>query len=308
MILIISADNDTMANEICTLLTLRKKDFVRINESQRLTDVFFDFSCNTFDFIINSTKSYRLNDFTSVFYRDGTVAFKDFKNGIDAKIRQFYHSELNSVTDFIYYLLNKNCERVYGNLLTRKVNKLEVLHIAETLGFKIPETYIFSNPQSLTKVKQNTGQFITKSISEMMPVFYENDLYLNYTREISIDEITNTNQELIPSLLQVKIEAQYEIRVFFFEKKIWAIAMFSFTGNVDLRNETGKKYIPYNLPDHVCERILNLATNLQLKCGTIDLLKSGSDLYFLEINPLGQFQEVNYWGNYKIDEYIAELL
>jgi glutathione synthase/RimK-type ligase-like ATP-grasp enzyme len=47
---------------------------------------------------------------------------------------------------------------------------------------------------------------------------------------------------------------------------------------------------------------------LQLNCGTIDILKSGKEFYFLEINPLGQFQEVSYFGKYEIEKYIAEIL
>ncbi|WP_027385143.1 ATP-grasp domain-containing protein [Chryseobacterium gregarium] len=308
MILIISAENDPMTNEICSWLTFRGKDFVRINESRCMTDFYFDFNSHTFHFIINHEQCYSLDDIASVFYRDGSITFRDFPTEADPRIRQFYHSELNSVTDFIYYYLDKYCARLFGNLATPRVNKLEVLHTAQALGFKIPGTYIFSNPENLDQLKQKAGSFITKSISEMMPVFHENGLYLNYTREISIDEIISKNHALIPSLLQDKIDAEYEIRVFFFEKKIWAIAVFSFSGQVDLRNETSKKYIPYEIPRDLCENILALAQVLGLKCGTIDLLKSGSDLYFLEINPLGQFQEVNYRGNYKIDQYIAELL
>lgn len=72
--------------------------------------------------------------------------------------------------------------------------------------------------------------------------------------------------------------------------------------------EMDKKYLPYKLPLEIQRKIFKIAKTLDLKCGTIDLLKSIDDFYFLEINPLGQFYQVSYYGNCQIDKYIAELL
>ena len=115
---------------------------------------------------------------------------------------------------------------------------------------------------------------------------------------------------LIPTKIQSKINKSFEIRVFFFENKIWSIATFEFTKNTDVRNikASEKKYIPYVLPKHICEKVILLKNKLGLKCGTIDFLKTNKEFYFLEINPLGQFYEVSYYGNYNIEKYIAELL
>lgn len=38
------------------------------------------------------------------------------------------------------------------------------------------------------------------------------------------------------------------------------------------------------------------------------LIKSDDNYYFLEVNPLGQFHQVSYYGNYQIEKYIADLL
>lgn len=308
MILIISAESDGITNDICAHLSQLNKDFFRINESQRITDIFFDFNRKQFEFTINNDRKYNLDEISSVFYRNGTIFYKDLTIEIDAAIKNFYDSELNSVTDFIYHYLSINCIQVYGNLINKKVNKLEVLQLAQTLGFKIPQTFVFSNKESLQCNVSVKDKLITKSISEMSPLFYENELYLNYTREISFDEILGKTHEIIPSLIQDRIHVEYELRIFFFEKKIWTIAIFDFGNNVDVRNVRSKKYIPYEVPNHIQEKILTLISKLELKTGTIDLLKSGSEYYFLEINPLGQFQDLNYWGNYNIDQYIAELL
>lgn len=144
----------------------------------------------------------------------------------------------------------------------------------------------------------------------MKPIFVENELYLNYTREINLSNIQDERENIIPSLIQKKVNKIYEIRTFFFEKKIWAIATFDFSDNIDIRNmkDSEKKYLPCKLPIEIQRKIHKMAETLDLKCGTIDLIKSDSEYYFLEVNPLGQFHQVSYYGNYQIEKYIADLL
>lgn len=308
MILLISVDNDTMTDEICTWLSYQNKEFVRLSENQHITKVFFDFSKNIFKISINNVE-YDLNDFTSVFYRNGGIYFSLDKEEIDNHLAEFYNSEIESITEFICFYLKINGANVFGNLFTKEVNKLEVLYLAESLGLKIPDTYILSQLKDLEKV-DISKEYITKAVSEMKPIFIENELYLNYTREIDLNTIQDKKENIIPSLIQKRINKTYEIRAFFFEKKIWAIAVFDFSANIDIRNmkENDKKHLPYTLPAEIKRKIIKMAKVLDLKCGTIDLIKSDDDFYFLEVNPLGQFHQVSYYGNYQIEKYIADLL
>ncbi|MDQ1857092.1 hypothetical protein [Chryseobacterium sp. WLY505] len=211
--------------------------------------------------------------------------------------------------EFIYYYFKVNRVRVFGNLFTKEVNKLEVLFLAKSLGLKVPDTYILSRLDDLEQINM-THPYITKAVSEMKPIIVENDLYLNYTHEVDLSNIHDKKESIIPSLIQRKIDCFYEIRAFFFEKQIWAIATFDFSDNVDIRNirEKDKRYLPIALPSELIRKILKLAKNLDFKCGTVDLLKSHDDYYFLEVNPLGQFHQVSHYGNYQIEKHIADLL
>ncbi|WP_123921491.1 ATP-grasp domain-containing protein [Chryseobacterium viscerum] len=308
MILLISVDNDTMTDEICTWLSYQNKDFVRLNENQYITNVFFDFKKDIFKISIGAIE-YKLEDFSSVFYRNGGIYYDTITGEIDSNLVDFYNSELKSISEFIYYYFKVNGVSIFGNLLTKEVNKLEVLLLAKSLGLKIPDTYILSELNDLEQI-DISQTYITKAVSEMKPIVVENDLYLNYTYEIDLNNTHDKKESIIPSLIQRKIDCLYEIRAFFFEKQIWAIATFDFSGNVDIRNikEIEKKYLPLVLPLEQKRKILKLAKKLNLKCGTIDLLKSDEDYYFLEVNPLGQFHQVSYYGNYQIEKYIADLL
>lgn len=308
MILIISVDNDTMTDEICTWLSYQNKEFVRLSENQYINKVFFNFESSVFKISIGEIE-YNLEDFKSVFYRNGGVYYDTITGEIDGNLVDFYNSELKSISEFIYYYFKVNGVRIFGNLFTKEVNKLEVLFLAKSLGLKIPDTYILSRLNDLGLINMSQA-YITKAVSEMKPIIVENDLYLNYTHEVDLNNIHDKKGNIIPSLIQRKIDCLYEIRAFFFEKQIWAIATFDFSNSVDIRNirEKDKRYIPLELPSELKRKILKLAKNLNLKCGTIDLLKSDNDYYFLEVNPLGQFHQVSHYGNYQIEKYIADLL
>ncbi|VFB04081.1 Uncharacterised protein [Chryseobacterium taihuense] len=65
MILLISVDNDTMIDEICDWLSYLKKEFIRLNENQKITKVFFDFKNYVFKISINNIE-YNLDDIKSV--------------------------------------------------------------------------------------------------------------------------------------------------------------------------------------------------------------------------------------------------
>ncbi|MDR6486269.1 hypothetical protein J2799_000754 [Chryseobacterium vietnamense] len=308
MILIISVDNDTIADEICTWLSYQNKQFVRLSENQHINKVCFDFKNNIFKISIGAIE-YELGDFTSVFYRNGGIYYETIPGDIDSILVDFYNSELKSISEFIYYYFRVNGVRIFGNLLTKEVNKLEVLFLAKSLGLKIPDTYILSEMNDLKQIDMSQA-YITKAISEMKPIIVEYGLYLNYTHELDVNNIHNKKENIIPSLIQRKIHCLYEIRVFFFEKQVWAIATFDFSGSVDIRNikEKDKRYLPLILPPELKKKILILAKKLALKCGTVDLLKSDEEYYFLEVNPLGQFHQVSYYGNYQIEKHIADLL
>jgi len=308
MILLISVDNDTMTDEICSWLSYQNKEFVRLNENQHITKVFFDFANNIFKISVNDVE-YKLDDFQSVFYRNGGIFYNLIDGEIDSNLITFYNAELKSVTEFICYYLKVKGTKIFGNLFTKEVNKLEVLFLAKSLGLLIPDTYILSELKEIRKLDKSQ-RYITKAVSEVHPIFAENELYLNYTREINLNDLGNKNPNIVPSLIQKRINSSYEIRIFFFEKKIWAIATFDFSDSVDIRNikDKNKKYLPYQLPFNMQRKIHKLAKILSLQCGTIDLLKRDNEYYFLEVNPLGQFHQVSYYGNFQIEKYIADLL
>lgn len=51
MILLISDENDTMTDEICSWLLYQNKEFVRLNGNQHITKILFDFKRMSLEFL-----------------------------------------------------------------------------------------------------------------------------------------------------------------------------------------------------------------------------------------------------------------
>ncbi|MDO5655561.1 MAG: hypothetical protein Q4G27_05415 [Flavobacteriaceae bacterium] len=308
MKLIISASNDAMTNEICAWLLFQKKPFVRLNMDNLIRDLYFNFDKEIFELTIEYEK-YNLKNFESVYYRNGTIGFFQNYSESDENLITFFNEEIKSLKHFIYFLLEHLNIKIFGNLNNKEVNKLEVLMIAKKLGWKIPETHLLmktNNIQNLNSEKE----YINKSISEVMHIFHDNKLYLNYTKEVRLDEIDDDRDDKTPFFLQEKIKKYYELRIFFFEENVWAIATFDFSNEIDVRNNQtfDKKYLQYALSPQLNRKILLLSKTLNLNTGTMDILSANNEYYFLEVNPLGQFEDLNYFGGYDISRHIANCL
>lgn len=67
--------------------------------------------------------------------------------------------------------------------------------------------------------------------------------------------------------------------------------------------------IPYLLKASEAQKIRNLMADIGLNMGSIDLIKArNGKFYFLEINPVGQYDFVSYHCNYHIHREIAKFL
>ncbi|RST27883.1 hypothetical protein EIZ47_06190 [Chryseobacterium lacus] len=147
---------------------------------------------------------------------------------MDENMEKFFFSEYKSIADFISYLLEKSGAKIYGNFRVKEVNKLKVLHFTKQLGFKISGSQIFSSPKDLECIESSDRRYITKAISEMQPVFVDDALYLNYTRDILMEEILEKEQRIIPTLLQEKFTKNMKLEFFSLKRKFGLLLLLIF--------------------------------------------------------------------------------
>lgn len=203
---------------------------------------------------------------------------------------------------FMYLLKSKNWLSHPSSI---DVNKLIVLDEAKAVGFNIPEYQIINSKKQLQKFKKEQGRVITKSLDNTFPLSSRECFTMFYTQEV-------TNIEAIPaafpsSFIQKFIPKILEIRTFYFNKEIFSMAIMTPREEIDHREHSATlRKVPYKLPNEVEDKIHLLMQALNLETGSLDFMLGHDDLiYFLEVNPIGQFSMVSEPCNYFLEKKVA---
>lgn len=298
MILIISENNERTTNEIIRWLVALKKDFIRVHENE-----VFEIKTKEKRIYIESQRNcFFIDKIKSVWYRRGGLQFlrKRYENpAVNLHMNEHQHWLENYVRNYLEKKNHINKESNYH------VNKLIVLDIAKEIGFNIPEYFL---AESTDEVELN--ETITKPIAGTGILKFEDSFGSIYTNIVDKKE----NEDFFITFFQQKIEKEFEIRSFYLNGKIWSMAIFSQNDNqtkVDYRRynkEKPNRNVRYNLPKHIEEKIVLLMDKLDLTSGSLDFIKNENEIYFLEVNPVGQFGNVSFYCNYGLDYEIAKIL
>jgi len=234
----------------------------------------------------------------------------DISKYIEDKDSILKYTEVESLSHYI--LNNKNKQFLINNPNNLKLSKPLQLEAAANSGLHIPETIITNNKRDLKKFLNKCKKIITKPIGEPVIEIEADKSYASYTRIVDFDEIENLPDFFHFSLFQELILKEYEIRTFYLDEKFYSMAIFSQSDNqtrIDFRNYNLNKpnrTIPYNLPTHIEEKLVNFMKKVKLNSGSIDICKTIDGQYiFLEVNPFGQFGMVSKPCNYQIEKDIS---
>lgn len=276
-------------------------------------------------------------DFEIKFHKDGTskihlkgVNFDDvnviwYRRWMNQDFK--YNDESEEYNNFIMNDFTKGCSKYFFHLLENKnwhirhnitkqyPSKIEQNVLAVKNGFLVPDSLICNNKKKLTKFLNKHGKIINKPIYEV-GTFYENEnLNLTYTTLITDENLKDIDDFFYPSLFQEQIDKKFELRVFYYKGEIYPMAIVSNKNektNVDFRKydyEIPNRNIPFKLTSSEQNKIVNLMKDLDLDTGSLDIIYThDKELYFLEVNPLGQFGMVSSPCNYYIEKSIAESL
>jgi ATP-GRASP peptide maturase of grasp-with-spasm system len=228
----------------------------------------------------------------------------------DSKLRD----ESTAILNYIRKRLLLECPVHLGDPFVTELNKLIVLDLAKTYGFKTPAYTIFTQKSQLaTATSEATSRFVSKAIHEGMYNVVNNHRLYSFTEELE----PNCLEEgpLFPSIAMELIEKKFEIRSFLLNGHFYSSAVFSQSSaqtQVDFRkyNQVKPNRVePYVLPDAVADRLRRMCYELGLNCASADIIVDKDNEYvFLEINPVGQYHMVSDPCNYDLDHVIANYL
>ncbi len=299
MILIISNNKEGATECVIEWLYKMDKKFIRVHE-----DEFFEIKVHQQKIFLESPRnSFFPDDITSVWYRRGGLKFKRFRY-IHEAVDQHMNETQHWLEDYVYTILES--KKHISKQSNAQVNKLIVLQKAKEAGLDVPSYFLSDHTDHI-----QLGNTIVKPISG-------NPVLVNLKKEtdgVMYTSIINEHESnFFISFFQEKIRKDYEIRTFYLNGRCWSMAIFSQNDKqteVDYRKYNDNKpnrNVPYQLPVNIEKKIHLLMQTLDLNCGSLDFIKSGSRYYFLEVNPVGQFMHLSTCCNYLLDKEIAEYL
>lgn len=225
------------------------------------------------------------------------------------ELKRFSYKEIEVIKEIIFSRLKDK----YW-IGSKHINKIEVLIAAKNAGLKTPDTQITTSKYVLEEFMTKHDKIIIKPLSN--PIFFSDkkDRYGMYTKELSYNILKSVPLHFFPILTQQHIEKDFEVRSFYIDKNFYSAAIISQDDEktkVDFRNynkETPNRVIPFQLPTSIEHQLQILMQNMSLDTGSIDIIYSKGEYYFLEINPVGQFDMISTPCNYNLDEKIAKYL
>lgn len=319
MIIFFSDPKDFSTSKILEwLININNKEVIVINTSDE-SDDFISIKTLTnrnVIFTINN-RDIKEGEIEAIYFR---------RNGIKLpKIHSNNHKLKLAIKDYVYSNLLANKEmishflknkRTFGNDGIGRVNKIILLKEAEKAGFLIPEYIVTTSKKDLIKFINKNKEVVVKAldigfndIDEMKGVWK-----VGYTTLIEKKQLKLLPNNFPLSFFQKKINKSFEIRCFYFHSNFFAVAIFSQNNQktkLDYRRydpEVPNREIPIVLSKDLKDKIEAIFTSVKLNTGSIDIIVNGDLYYFLEINPVGQFENVSSAGNWYIEKKIADFL
>lgn len=321
MILILSNDVDETTNLVLDWLHYYEAKFWRIN-GEDLTNLNLNIRLNAEQnyFYLrrkDSDKTIANDLFRVVWFRrwgHPLLHNKRFETeSIEHQVLMYLRSEHSALTNILFTNL-AHCEWI-NSLDDLRLNKIYVLGEAVKVGLDVPDTLICHTKKELQQFLVSHPKIISKSIGDTTFFSDQDKVFGNYTVSITEEDVENFQETFFPSLLQEQIAKKYEIRTFYLEGAFYSMAIFSQQDEqttVDFRQyllDKPNRNVPYKLPKSEEEKLQQLMTSINLKSGSIDMIKGIDGRYvFLEVNPLGQFSMVSYPCNYQLERKMAERL
>lgn len=309
MIFILSIETDNSTEDVIDWLRHYNQEFIRVNPDDiiKIEDLVIAGKCLSIKLRIND-RSIDMARVKSFWYRRGDINLFDFKEmpkEADLELKFFLRRELGVIQNLLY----KNLESKFhiNKRKDNETNKLLNLVKAAQCGLMIPSSFV---KNEVCQHEIGIENYITKG-------FYNGGFRLRNSFSIGAptEKIYDSQNTKFPSFLQKEIVKKYEIRVFFLYEKTYSIAIFS-QGNentkIDFRNydsSNPNRTVPFDLPKHIEQAISVFMKEADLNCGSLDFIYGeDNEFYFLEVNPIGQFQQVSIPANYHLDKLIAEKL
>lgn len=285
--LVLSSSIDYSTDLICLELENRGIKFFRLNRDQ-FHALGIAFLIDGPELIIRSgDRSFIFNNLpgNSVYFRAPTFS-RTFTKTYSLE-EQVYQSQWGA---FIRNLIAFDEVKWVNNPVAtyRAENKMYQLTKARQCCLLTPETLV-TNDLRFVPQRQD---YIVKSIDTAIFATQDQEMF-TYATALSNDELFSEDLHLAPVCVQEHLQDKVDIRVTFVEGSLFPFAILKngkgISGDWRKTQKDLLEYVPISLPNDIEEGLQRLMRMLDLHFGGIDLIQSNGQMYFIEVNPTGEW-------------------
>jgi hypothetical protein len=262
----------------------------------------------------DETGTHELNDVAAVWYRRSFNLGTGLK---DALPTEYLGPTMREVQHTLFGMLEGlPCFQIARYSEYRRLDsKEEQLRMAVKHGLRIPATCISNSPEQAKSFAEQHRPVVTKMQSSFA-VYKDKEEHVVFTNEITDAHLQELSSlQLCPMTFQQKLDKKLELRVTVIGTAVFAFSIDSQkmdNAKVDWRKEGAamvEDWKPYQLPQHIKDKLLSFMDEYKLNYGAIDLILTPDDEhYFLEINAAGEYFWLDMLCNYEISRQIAAVL
>jgi RimK-like ATP-grasp domain len=220
--------------------------------------------------------------------------------------RQFALHEWQDLAEGMIQSLTPVARVVSPSCAEHAATKPAQLAAALRGGLRVPHTLITSDPGKAAEfIERHAGRVVHKAMTGPRNLFLETRLWQESDRS-ALRQLP-----LAPTIFQELIEGPKDIRVTIVGDEVYAAAIDSSRSRagLDSRLDMDVPVEPFELPDRAITLLLALMRDFGLLFATVDLkMTADGELYFLELNPQGQFLYIEILTGQPIAAALARLL
>lgn len=323
MILINSIHRDIATDTVMKWLLRYKASVLRLNETCHIEKLTYNTINNreTLTITLKDQRELHLHTLNAYWYRRGDFQLMlntledcpidDFRE----KTETFLMNEQKALFEYFLDYLKRDVFCIGDLRSCTHVNKTSILSSARKFGLNVPDSLVTGSKKELLNFYNVHKNIISKPLNNAFLYSTEDHWYPTYTEQITEEIALSAPEHFQSTLFQKNIIKKLEIRSFYLLGAFYSMAIFSQNDPqtaTDFRvyNDTKpNRTVPFNLPSEIEEKLKKLMQYLRFESGSIDLLYTPEkEIYFLEVNPVGQFGMVSYPCNYQLEKRIAETL
>ncbi len=305
-ILILSGIYDFSTDDICVELEKRKTEYLRLNLENISQFSIQMFPQKAFIRVSYKNSVWLLTKQTlhSIFFRQ-PVFLRNTPSKPLTKEEQLYKSQWMAFTRGLM-IFNQAKWVNFPQSVYLAESKPYQLYIANQIGFSTPKTIIAN-----CSIPQNfENEIIIKSIDT---VYLKNGKYnyFAYSNILKVSQLNDYELQFAPFMMQKLLTNKTDIRVTIVGNKIFSHKILSDTiidGDWRKIPKEKLKYIEITLSNEIKQKCLKLNRILNLNYSAIDLVESNGKIFFLEINPTGEWGFLNYDNNIHLEAVICDYL